>query len=101
MSDFLADLSILDVGLALGALAAVWAVVVRVARVGRKLSHVADDWLGEPERDGVPARPGVMERLAAIEQRVTVIEHEVRPNSGASLRDAVDRVERRIVGGDQ
>lgn len=27
---------------------------------------------------------------------VTAIQHETRPNSGASLRDAVDRIERKL-----
>lgn len=56
-----------------------------------------DDWRGEPERDGVKGRDGVMKRLATIEddgastkKRVEDIEHELHPNSGSSLRDQVD-----------
>lgn len=73
-----------------------------VRRASRRLGQVLTDWTGEPGRAGVPPRPGVMERLGAIDerlsaldQRVGKIEHEVHPNSGSSLRDAVDRVDAR------
>jgi hypothetical protein len=66
----------------------------------RKFVHLIDDWFGEPERDGVPGRPGVMKRLQDIDdhgkrtdRRLDAIEHELKPNSGHSLRDVVDRVE--------
>src|SRR5690606_5567725 len=69
------------------------------------LTDMADDFLGEPARAGVDARPGVMERLkaaeiaqttaareqAAIAEKLEVVRHEMFPNSGASLRDAVDQ----------
>lgn len=71
--------------------------------MARRIEAFADDWGGCPERPGVPGRPGVMERLDGIErqtqhipeleQRLARIEHEMRPNSGASLRDAVDRLD--------
>jgi|SRR5690606_6239788 len=35
---------------------------------GKRISDFLDDWNGEPERPGVPARPGVMQRLAANEE---------------------------------
>lgn len=68
----------------LAAVAVVAYVIVRVWPLVRKLGHFLDDVAGEPERPGVPARPGLMERIGRIE-------HEVFPNSGKSLRDAVDR----------
>ncbi|OKJ99166.1 hypothetical protein AMK34_18810 [Amycolatopsis sp. CB00013] len=88
----------------------IWTAARNAGRGLRKLVHFADDWFGEPERDGVPARPGVMERISAIEtdgaatrddvrglvERVDRVEHELRPNSGASLRDAIDRVENAV-----
>ncbi|WTW96615.1 hypothetical protein OG216_26040 [Streptomycetaceae bacterium NBC_01309] len=65
-----------------------------------------DDWHGTGARPGRPEQPGVLERLAAIEHRqagteaaVEEIKHELRPNSGASLRDAVDRVEQAVTPG--
>ncbi|MEW1838558.1 hypothetical protein AB0392_11440 [Nonomuraea angiospora] len=50
------------------------------------LKDFLDDWKGEPARAGVEARPGIPARIA-------VIESELHPNHGTSLRDAVDRLE--------
>lgn len=79
------------------------AVVHRLRKRLGGLTDFIDDWNGEGARPGVPARPGVMARLASIEeqtavlpavqQRIAAVEHELKPNSGGSLRDAVDRVE--------
>ncbi|MFJ2115366.1 hypothetical protein ACIOEX_26310, partial [Streptomyces sp. NPDC087850] len=69
----------------------------RIARrLGRTIGTVDDfitDWNGVDERPGVPERKGVMLRLDGIGERLTAVEHELHPNSGASLRDAVDRVD--------
>lgn len=56
-------------------------------KIGEAVEEFRDDWFGEPERPGVPGRPGVMVRLATIED-------QLHPNHGTSLRDAVDRLER-------
>jgi hypothetical protein len=80
-----------------------WRVAHRARRVARRIEEFIDDWQGVEARAGVEGRAGVMERLAAIEHRVAAIVHEVRPNNGSSLRDAVNRVDRRtatIVGDD-
>ncbi|WP_236241176.1 hypothetical protein [Streptomyces sp. CC228A] len=76
-----------------GAATMAWRSVAGARRLAGRLNEVIDDWSGTPPRPGVPARPGVMERLGGIEQRLTAVEHELNPNSGASLRDAVDRVD--------
>lgn len=78
-----------------GALALAWRMIRGVVRILKRMEEVADDWQGVDARPGVPARAGVMARLDLIEGRVGTIEHELRPNSGQSLRDAVDRVDRR------
>lgn len=49
----------------------------------RKINHFIDDMTGEEARPGVKARPGILERLDNIE-------HELHPNSGGSMRDAID-----------
>ncbi|WP_432158416.1 hypothetical protein [Streptomyces sp. bgisy153] len=72
-----------------------WRVMRAARRAVGRMDDLADDWLGVPERPGVPGRPGVMVRLRGIEERLTRVEHELQPNSGRSLRDAVDRVDRR------
>lgn len=69
---------------------AVW-LVRKIAPVARKLGHLVDDLVGEPERPGVPARPGLMERMEAVEQKAEIIRHEMYPNSGKSLRDKLDQ----------
>lgn len=53
---------------------------------GDTLDDLRGDLRGEPDRPGVPGRPGVMTRLAKIEA-------ELQPNHGSSLRDAVNRIE--------
>ena len=44
-----------------------------VVKVLRPMASLAEDWAGEPPRPGVPARPGVMERLAQWEERQTAL----------------------------
>ena len=73
----------------------VWRMVRTVRRVLDRMADLLDDWQGVSERPGVPGRPGVMVRLRAIEERLGSVEHELQPNSGQSLRDAVDRVDAR------
>lgn len=68
----------------------------RVWRLLRRLGEFLDDWRGEDARPGVPRRPGVPERVERIERRLGTVEAEMKPDHGASMRDAVDRVERSI-----
>ncbi|GGZ23163.1 hypothetical protein GCM10010387_15330 [Streptomyces inusitatus] len=67
-----------------------------MTRTGQMVDRFMDDWCGEPERPGVPARPGVMERVGGIEDRLSRVEHELHPNEGGSLRDAVDQMNSRL-----
>lgn len=91
---------------ALAAAVALWESVRRRSRewrAGRRRQRNQQrqflaDWHGEQARPGVPARPGVMVRLASIEsaqtalaERMGNVEKELHPNSGHSFRDAVDR----------
>ncbi|MGW7416145.1 hypothetical protein [Streptomyces sp. NPDC054863] len=78
-----------------GALAVVWRAVRPLRQLARRVEDFVDDWQGTEARPGVPARLGVMSRLGAIEQQLDAVEHELHPNSGSSLRDAVDRVDHR------
>ncbi|MFE5258225.1 hypothetical protein [Streptomyces coelicoflavus] len=78
-----------------GILVMLWRLVRGVRQVVTRVDDFVDDWQGVPGRPGVPERPGVMARLDAIESRLSRVEHEMQPNSGHSLRDAVDRVDRR------
>ncbi len=74
----------------------VWRFLRTVSRLGSRAGQFLDDWYGEDGRAGVTARPGVMLRLAALEDGLDHLRHEVRPNSGASLRDAVDLANSRL-----
>lgn len=88
-------------GAAAGALAK-W-VICPLRRGAKSVGSFLEDWNGEAPRPGVPERLGVMTRLATIEacqrevrRRVDVIEAEVKPNSGTSMRDSVDRIEQKL-----
>ncbi|MFE3122265.1 hypothetical protein ACFXHD_02465 [Streptomyces hydrogenans] len=84
------------VSLVAGLLAVVWRAVRAALRLGRKLDHFMDDWAGEAARPGVPPRPGVVQRLTSLEERQSRVEHELYPNGGGSLRDAVDLANQRL-----
>ncbi|MDH6116925.1 hypothetical protein ABH930_000344 [Kitasatospora sp. GAS204A] len=79
-----------------GAAALLWRVTRGAHRILQRLDEFADDWHGVPARPGVPGHDGVMARLGGIEQRLVAVEHELHPNSGGSLRDAVDRVAAKV-----
>lgn len=51
--------------------------------------HFMEDWFGEEARPGVEKRAGVMERLATLD-------HELKPNGGGSIKDAVNRIEKKV-----
>jgi hypothetical protein len=59
----------------------------------RALSNFLSDWTGEPARAGVPERLGVMARLEEQDEQMRKVRHELHPNGGTSMRDAVDRVD--------
>lgn len=82
------------------ALVVTWRFAAALLAAGRRLGHFLDDWFGESARPGAPARPGIPERLTRVEQQVAevrqqvdAIVHELHPNAGGSLRDAIDRVD--------
>ena len=60
-------------------------------RLLRQNDLFREEWWGRPAEPMLnrPRSPGVPERLALIES-------ELRPNHGGSMRDAIDRVERHL-----
>lgn len=68
-------------GIILGALAK-W-VIRPLWRLTQTASHFFETWNGEPARDGLPPRPGVVQRLIDIERQIKV------NGTGLPLGDAV------------
>jgi len=60
-------------------------------RVLRRVTRFLDDYAGEPARDGMPAKPGFMARLASAEEQIGRVLAETQPNHGTSLRDVVHK----------
>lgn len=72
--------------------------------ITKRVSLFLNDYEGTPARPGVPARAGVMERLAATDTALTAvsetlasqnevlesIRHQIYPNSGHSMFDKVN-----------
>ncbi|MFF3096838.1 hypothetical protein [Streptomyces cyaneofuscatus] len=86
-----------------GAITVIAGVGAMLWRLGRgltatwaRLDQFMEDWYGEGPRPGVPARPGVLERISGIEGWMRRVEHELHPNAGGSLRDAVDQANHRL-----
>jgi archaellum component FlaC len=82
----------------------------KTSKAVKKMVHFFDDYFGEEERPGVDRRPGISERLSKMEEclndvnsrfttveyKIESIEKELQPNSGTSLRDAINRIEDRV-----
>ena len=60
-------------------------------RILRRTVHFLDDYSGQPARDGMPAKPGLMARLTTVEEALAKVVSEMSPNHGQSLRDRVDQ----------
>ena len=59
-----------------------------IYRISRYLDHMScmlDAWEGTPER------PGVLERLDDIEDKINDVQYHVKPNHGGSSIDAQNR----------
>ncbi|WP_086778039.1 hypothetical protein [Streptomyces griseus] len=79
-----------------GVVTVLWRLGRGVAATWQRLDQFIEDWYGEGPRPGVPARPGVLERVTGMELRLSRMEHELHPNDGGSLRDAIDEANRRL-----
>ena len=73
-----------------------WRGVRWMLRIARQVGEVHDLLVGDPGS----GRPSLADRLTGIEtrqgrllDRLAAVEAELHPNGGASLRDALDRVE--------
>ena len=89
VQDFLEGISVWTAVIWGIAIVVAFPVVRKVWKLLKRLADFLDDVNGEDARPGVPARPGLMERVMRIE-------HEMFPNSGKSLRDQTNRMEQKL-----
>lgn len=71
----------------------IWPAIRKIQTLGRNWEQFLTDWAGEEARPGRDRVPGVMERLNNIDG-------ELKHNGGSSVKDAVSRIEKRLVRGD-
>lgn len=62
----------------------------------KRFIHFLDDYFGEEERPGFPGRPGMQERMRIIEEEMKTVSYEMKPNSGSSIKDSINRIEKRL-----
>ena len=70
--------------------------IKKTSLVVKRFIHFLDDYFGEEERPGFPGRPGMQERLRHMEEEMKTISYEMKPNSGTSIKDAINRIEKRL-----
>jgi len=90
------DLFIVQIAAALGTILGAWLLLARVIfpimksakKVIDQVDDFMEDWKGTETREGRIGTPGVMSRLNKIDG-------ELSHNGGSSIKDAVDRIEKR------
>ena len=70
--------------------------VYKATKLVKRFIHFLDDYFGEEKRPGFDGRPGMQERMRIIEQELKCVSYEMRPNSGTSIKDAINRIEKRL-----
>jgi len=70
--------------------------VHKTIKLVKRFIHFLDDYFGEEPRPGFDGRPGMQERLKFMEEEISCISYEMRPNSGSSIKDAINRIEERL-----
>ncbi len=68
--------------------------VKAVSKINHQLEAFMRDWNGTPAEPGRDAVPGVMERLNRLDG-------ELSRNGGKSVKDTVNRIEKRLIEGDK
>ena len=109
LQDWLDAVSALDVLAGLAWIGGILVALRWLRPIAERIRSIAEDWTGTPARPGVPATPGVMERLGEVKATVDAhtvsieeIRHQVTPNTGSSAHDAlmrnVDELRELVVG---
>jgi hypothetical protein len=91
------DLFIVQIAAALGTILGAWLLLARVIfpimksakKIIDQVDDFMEDWKGTETREGRIGTPGVMSRLNKIDG-------ELSHNGGSSIKDAVDRIEKKI-----
>lgn len=110
MNDWLITENIIAAAAIITGITALIVALIKTSKFIKKVVHFFDDYFGEDERPGFDARPGFSERMSNIEKnlqkgnerfstieyKLDKIDYELRPNSGLSMRDAVNRIESRL-----
>jgi hypothetical protein len=68
----------------------------KATKLVKRFIHFLDDYFGEEARPGFQGRAGMQERMLIIEQELKCVSYEMRPNSGTSIKDAINRIEKRL-----
>lgn len=78
------------------AIGVIWVGLYKATKLVKRFIHFLDDYFGEEARPGFDGRAGLQERLRIIEMEIECISFEMRPNHGTSIKDAVNRIEKRL-----
>lgn len=87
---------ILLVGAIVTSLTAIGIAFKKLSNLVKRFIHFLDDYFGEEARPGFDGRPGMQERLRKMEDELACISFEMRPNHGTSIKDAINRIEKRL-----
>lgn len=95
--------NIIMIATILGAITAIILFAGKLIKFVKKIIHFLDDFIGEEERPGQAARPGFSQRLfnmencmSSVKDDIEQIKIEMQPNSGSTIRDAINRIEKRL-----
>ena len=78
------------------AIGVLWVAMSKATKLIKRSIHFLDDYFGEEERPGFNGRPGIQERMRIIEKELKHVAYEMRPNHGTSIKDAINRIEKRL-----
>ena len=78
------------------AIGVLWVAISKATKLIKRFIHFLDDYFGEEQRPGFNGRPGMQERMRIIEEELKHVAYEMRPNHGTSIKDAINRIEKRL-----